>query len=88
MSTMETKQSEANEHKSSLCGSWSSDRNSSIGFGVLLVIIGLVWLGAKTGYIPMEWFHSEFFWPVVFILLGSWMVIKSVIRKKHQNGCC
>ena len=89
MSTIETKKDEVSEHKHSFCGSWSSRRNSRrTGFGVLLLTIGLVWLGATTGYIPMEWFHSEFFWPVVFILLGSWMVIKSVIRKKHQNGCC
>jgi hypothetical protein len=89
MSTIETKKDEVSEHKYSFCRSWSSRRNSRrTGFGVLLLTIGLVWLGAKTGYIPMEWFHSGFFWPAVFILLGSWMVVKSVIRRKHQRECC
>ena len=67
MSTIETKQNEVNEHKHSLCGNWSDRRNSHIGFGVLLVIIGLIWLGARMGYIPVEWFQSGFFWPAVVI---------------------
>ncbi len=88
MSTIETKKSEVNEHKRSFCRSWSSSRNSRAGLGVLLLTIGLIWLGAKTAYIPMEWFHSGLFWPAVFILIGSWIVVKSVIRRKHQWGCC
>ena len=88
MSTIETKKNELNEHKHSFCRSWSFGRNSRTGFGVLLLTIGLVWLGAKTGYIPMEWFHSGFFWPAVVILIGAWIIVKSRIRRKHQSGCC
>ncbi len=88
MSTIETKQNEVNEHKHSLCRSWSFGRNSRIRFGVLLVIIGLIWLGARMGYIPAEWFHSGFFWPAVVILIGAWIVVKSRIRRKHHLGCC
>lgn len=86
MSTIETKQNEANEYKHSLCRSWPFGRNSRIGLGALLVIIGLIWLGARTGYIPVEWFHSEFFWPAVVILIGVWIVVKSIIRRKHHRG--
>ena len=88
MSTIETKKEEVNGHKYSFCRNWYYGRNSRTGFGVLLLTIGLVWLGAKTGYIPMEWFHSGLFWPAVFILLGSWIVVKSVVRRKRQSECC
>jgi hypothetical protein len=88
MSAIETKQNKANEHKPSLCKSWCANRNSSIRFGVLLVIIGLIWLGAKTGFLPVEWFHSELFWPSVVIFFGSWITLKNIIRKKYHNGSC
>jgi hypothetical protein len=88
MSAIETKQNKANEHKPSLCKSWCANRNSSIRFGVLLVIIGLIWLGAKAGFLPVEWFHSELFWPSVVIFFGSWITLKNIIRRKYHNGSC
>jgi hypothetical protein len=88
MSAIETKQNKANEHKPSLCRSWCFSGNSGLRFGVLLVIIGLVLFGVRMGFLPVEWFHSEFFWPAVFVIFGSWIVLKSLIRRKYHDRPC
>lgn len=88
MSAIETKQNNANEYKPSLCRNWCSIGNRSVRFGILLVIIGLVWLGARMGFLPVEWFHSEFFWPAVLVIFGSWIVLKSLIRRKYHDRPC
>ena len=89
MSANETTQNKTNGHTPSLCRSWFFSRKNPIRFGIMLVIIGLVWLGARTGYVPVEWLHSELFWPSVVIFIGSWIVVKSMIRRKHHyKSCC
>lgn len=88
MSAIETKQNKANEHKTTLCRSWCSSGNSGARFGILLVIIGLIWLGARMGFLPVEWFHSEWFCPAVIVFFGSWILLKSLIRKKYHDRPC
>lgn len=88
MSSFETKQNKANEHKPSLCRSWCSRGNSGVRFGVLLVVIGLVWLGARMGFLPVEWFHSELFWPGVFVFFGFGIILKALIRRKYHDQPC
>lgn len=88
MSAIDTEQNKTNENKASLCRSWCKTRNSRLRFGVLLVIVGLVWFGARMGFLPVEWFHSELFWPGVVVMVGSWIVFKSLIRRKYDNRPC
>jgi hypothetical protein len=84
MSTKETTQNKINGQAPSLSGSPCFSRKNPFRFGIFLVIIGLAWLGVKTGYLPAEWLHSELFWPSVVTFIGSWIVVKSVIRRKHH----
>ena len=49
--------------------------------GILLVTIGLIWLGAKAGLLDFSWLQAVYFWPAVLILLGVWMVHKGSKRK-------
>jgi uncharacterized membrane protein len=48
--------------------------------GILLVTIGLIWLGARLGLLDVSWLQAVYFWPAVFILLGVWMVYKGFMQ--------
>jgi len=53
--------------------------------GILLVIIGLIWLGARLGLLDFSWLQAVHFWPTVFILLGVWMVYKGFRQGKPRT---
>jgi len=48
--------------------------------GIMLVTIGLIWLGARMGLLDFSWLQAVYFWPAVLILLGAWMVYKGSMR--------
>jgi len=48
------------------------------GFGILLIVIGLLWIAQKAG-----WFPSEIFGPLVLLTLGVWMIVTSYLRKQQ-----
>ncbi|OGR27497.1 MAG: hypothetical protein A2277_02900 [Desulfobacterales bacterium RIFOXYA12_FULL_46_15] len=81
MSTIEAKQNEIHGNKFSIYKGLCHSRKSNPRFGVLLVIAGLSWIGVKIDFIPVGWFHSEFFWPVIVVLAGSWITTNSLIKK-------
>ena len=66
------------------CRPWGHHRNPALRmkFGILLVAIGLIWLGARVGLLDLSWLHAAYFWPAVFILLGVWVVYKGFTRRK------
>jgi len=52
--------------------------------GILLVIIGLIWLGAKVELLDLSWFQVVPFWPIALILLGVLMVYKGLKKGKTR----
>ena len=66
------------------CGPWTHQGNPARKkrIGILLITIGLIWLGARLGLIDFSWLQTVHFWPAVLILSGVWMVYKGLIRKK------
>jgi hypothetical protein len=67
------------------CGPWSRQGHPARKrrFGILLVIIGLIWLGARLGLLNFSWLQTVPFWPTALILLGVWMVYDGFMREYH-----
>ena len=65
------------------CRAWTHEGNPARKkkIGILLVTIGLIWLGAKAGLLDFSWLQAVYFWPAALILLGAWMVYKGSMRK-------
>lgn len=59
---------------------WYGDGQRRAGFGIFLIIIGGLWLGAELGF-----FNSTMFWPLAFIAVGTWIIISSFLRGKSGN---
>ena len=68
------------EHKSmgGDCMSWVRKRYHRGRFGILLIVIGLLWLGQRAG-----WFPLEIFGPLVLLTLGLWMIATSYLHKRQ-----
>ena len=68
------------------CGLWDHRRNraAKLKIGILLIAIGLLWLGARLGLLDFSWLQAVYFWPAVFILLGVWMVYKGFMRGRPR----
>jgi hypothetical protein len=52
--------------------------------GILLVTIGLIWLGARLGLLDFSWLQAVHFWPAALILLGFCMVYKGSRQGKPR----
>ena len=66
------------------CGLWDHRRNpaAKLKIGILLIAIGLLWLGARGGIFDFAWLQTVYFWPMMVVLLGACMVYK-VLKRKH-----
>jgi hypothetical protein len=53
-------------------------------FGTLLAAVGALWLALKLGWIPATYYDSAtvVFWPLVLILIGTWIAVKTLARRK------
>ena len=69
------------------CGPWVHHRHpaSKMKFGILLIAIGLIWLGARAGFIDLSWLHLVPFWPAAFILFGAWLLYNGLRREKPRT---
>ena len=69
------------------CGPWTHQRNPARKkkIGILLITIGLFWLGVRLGLLDFSWLQAIHFWPVVFILLGVWIVYKGFRQGKPRT---
>jgi uncharacterized membrane protein len=69
------------------CGPWVHHRHpaSKMKFGILLIAIGLIWLGARAGYIDLSWLHFVPFWPTACILFGAWLLYNGLRREKPRT---
>jgi hypothetical protein len=45
-------------------------------FGILLIVIGLLWFAQRA-----VWFPPEIFCPLVLLTLGVWMIVTSHLKK-------
>ena len=64
------------------CRAWTHQGNPARKkkIGIMLVTIGLIWLGARMGLLDFSWLQAVYFWPAVLIILGAWMVYKGSMR--------
>jgi len=60
------------------CMSWFRKRGHRGRFGILLIVIGLLWLGQRAG-----WFTSEIFGPLVLLTIGVWMIATPYLQKRQ-----
>jgi len=56
-----------------------STARTSIGLGIVLVAVGLVLLGANTGFV--QW---SVIWPSVLIILGVLLLARTLDRRRQQ----
>jgi len=66
------------ESTESDCMSWVRKRCHRGRFGILLIVIGLLWFAQRAG-----WFTSEIFGPLVLLTLGVWLIATSYLHKRQ-----
>ena len=70
------------------CGSWI--RHGHKGFrltiGMMLILIGLLWFGARMEWVDLTWIHALPFWPVVVIAAGFWMVYRGLKTRTNVHS--
>jgi hypothetical protein len=59
------------------CMSWVRKRCYRTRFGILLIVIGLLWFGQRAG-----WFPLGIFGPLVLLTLGVWMIATPYFHKR------
>ena len=64
------------------CGSMMrhGPRYCGVMFGIMLVLIGALWLAASAG-----WVNPELFWPVAFLAMGSIIVALSLAGQRKTK---
>jgi len=62
------------------CMSWARKRWHRARFGVLLIVIGLLWFAKRAG-----WFPLEIFGPLVLLTFGVWMIATSYFHKQQAS---
>jgi drug/metabolite transporter (DMT)-like permease len=61
-------------------------RSGRIVFGIVLTAVGAFWLALKLGWIPAAYDSAVIvFWPLMMILIGSWIIVKTVARRKSYS---
>ena len=59
--------------------SWARKRCHRGRFGILLIVIGLLWFAQRAGWVPLE-----IFGPLVLLTLGVWMIVTSYLQKQQS----
>jgi hypothetical protein len=57
-----------------------SPRYRRMGFGIMLVLAGVIWLASRAG-----WFDPELFWPVAFLVAGFAVIALTLTRGKNRR---
>jgi hypothetical protein len=57
---------------------WTRKRCHRGRFGILLIVIGLLWFAQRAGWVPLE-----IFGPLVLLTLGVWMIVTSYLQKRQ-----
>ncbi len=61
---------------------WCGSRSGGIFCGLMMVVIGVIWIGKKTGIIPLD---MALFWPSVMVIAGVWMLAAGILRKRRPS---
>jgi hypothetical protein len=71
--------------KRSHCYGMCGGRNSRIFCGIFFIIVGLFWFGKAANLLPPE--LITLFWPLMFVLAGTWFIAAALINKRdhHQS---
>lgn len=82
-----TNQGKGSARSGSIC---RTGKKSARFCGTIMIVIGVIWLLQKTGFISLAWMHGIPFWPIALILFGAWIVAAGIVRKRRRNGetCC
>jgi hypothetical protein len=69
------------------CGFWDHRRTSAVKLkiGLLMIVIGLIWMGVRVGLFDFSWLRTVYFWPMMIVLIGAFMVYKGLKRKYVIN---
>jgi len=62
------------------CMCWVRRRWHRARFGILLIVIGLLWFGQRAGWLP-----SQIFDPLVLLTLGLWMIATSYFHRRQAH---
>jgi hypothetical protein len=57
---------------------WTRKKWHRARFGILLIVIGVLWFAQRAGWSP-----SEIFGPLVLLTLGVWMIVASYLQKRQ-----
>ena len=58
---------------------WRTHRGRRIRFAILLVLMGLVWLGSRAG-----WFDHALLGPLMVTLVGAWLVVVAMVKRRRM----
>ena len=66
------------------CGHWFGRNHAKIRIriGILLLLIGLIWYGARMGWVNLTWFYTIHFWPVVVMIMGAWLIYRGLWTRR------
>ena len=69
--------------KRSHCYGMCGGRSNRVFWGIFFIAVGLFWFGKEA-----NWFSSELitlFWPLVFVLAGTWFIAAALTIKRDQH---
>lgn len=55
-------------------------RSCGTGCGIMLILVGFLWLTSKMG-----WFNPELFWPAIFLAAGVLMLVFTLARQGRSR---
>jgi len=66
---------------------WQGNAAGSCGaplkfMGLMMILIGSILLGVRTGFLDPAWFRFAIWGPVMLLTIGIWMVYRGVTSKK------
>jgi hypothetical protein len=65
------------------CGWMCGGKRSGVFWGILLIAVGIFWIGKKANWFPTE--LIAMFWPGVLIFIGVWIVVAVLMRKGDRH---
>ncbi len=58
-------------------------RSRGVFWGILLIVVGIFWLGKKANWFPTE--LIAMFWPGVLIFIGVWIIAAILMGKDDRH---
>lgn len=66
------------------CGPWLGRNRAKfrIRIGILLLLIGFIWYGARLGWVDFTWLYTIHFWPVAVMIIGAWLIYRGLWTRR------